>query len=176
MKTILLAHASRYPAMEPTDAVKLLYQNTFGGGHLIRDEAAAIRYLRREYATTPRDAGAPLTEDIGNGLLRVNLAALPENRLEELGQVFLQSAKDWQGTLEDFLPKLALLRELTAAGIFGFSTEALDSYLSDYAQAGYPMVSHSERYRQAYHPAYRVVRAELFAEKNPGRNELHPIC
>lgn len=170
MKTILLAHASRYPAMEPTDAVKLLYQNTFGGGHLIRDEEAAIRYLRREYAAVSPDPSMPLTEDIGSGLLRVNLAALPENRLEELGQVFLQSAKAWQGTLEDFLPKLALLRELTAEGVFAFSPETLDAYLEEYAQVGYPMVSHSESYRQAYHPAYRVVLAELFAEKNPGRN------
>lgn len=170
MKTILLTHATHYPAMEPTDAVKLLYQNTFGGGHLIRDEAAALSYLRREYAATPRDAGKLLTEDIGNGLLRVHLAALPESQLEALGKAFLQSAKVWQGTLEDFLPKLALLREVTAEGAFGFSTEALDSYLSDYAQAGYPMVSHSERYRKTYHPAYRVVLAELFDEKNPGRN------
>lgn len=170
MKTILLAHAKHYPVMEPTDAVKLLYQNTFGGGHLIRDEAAAIHYLRREYSATLRDAGVPLTENIGNGLIRVNLAALPENRLEELGRVFLQSAKDWQGTLEEFLPKLALLREMTAEGVFAFLPEDLDSYLSDYAQAGYPMVSHSEIYRQTYHPAYRVVLAELFGEKIPGRS------
>ena len=170
MKTILLAHARRYPAMEPTDAVKLLYQSTFGGGHLIQDEEAAIRYLRREYAATPRDTGKPLTEDIGNGLLRVNLAALPENRLEALGKAFLHSAKVCQGTLEDFLPKLALLRALTAEGTFGFSSQTLDGYLEEYARAGYPMVSHSERYRQAYHPAYRVVLAELFDEKNPGRN------
>lgn len=170
MKTILLAHAKRYPAMEPTDAVKLLYQNSFGGGHLIRDEAAALVYLRREYATLSPNPNLPLTEDIGSGLLRVNLAALPENRLEELGQTFLQSAKAWQGTLEKFLPKLALLRELTAEGTFGFSSQTLDAYLEEYAQAGYPMVSHSETYRQTYHPAYRVVLAELFAEKNPGRN------
>lgn len=162
VKTILLTHARCYPAMEPTDAVKLLYQNTFGGGHLIRDEAAALRYLRREYAATPRDPAKPLTEAIGNGLLRVNLAALPENRLEELGQAFLRSARLCQGTLEDFLPKLVLLRELTAAGVFGFSAEALDSYLSDYAQAGYPMVSHSDTYRRLYHPAYRVVLEALF--------------
>lgn len=170
MKTILLTHARRYPNMEPTDAVKLLYQNTFGGGHLIRDEASAIRYLRREYAAVSPNPNLPLTEDIGSGLLRVNLAALPENRLEELGQAFLRSAKAWQGTLEDFLPKLALLRELTVEGTFEFSPQTLDTYLEEYARAGYPMVSHSERYRQTYHPAYRVVLAELFDEKNPGRN------
>lgn len=171
MKTILLAHAERYPAMEPTDAVKLLYQNTFGGGHLIRDEEAALRYLRREYANVSADPDMPLTEDIGSGLLRVNLAALPENRLEELGQAFLRSARLCQGTMEDFLPKLEMLREMTREGLLPFSSQTLDSYLSDYARAGYPMVSHSEIYRQAYRPAYRVVLAELFDEKASGKNE-----
>lgn len=162
VKTILLAHASRYPAMTPADGVKLLYQNEFGGGHLIRDEGAALQYLRREYAATPRDPATPLMEAIGNGLVRVNLAALPENRLEELGQAFLRSAKIHQGSLEGFLPKLTLLKDLAQEGAFSFSSTELEDYLRAYAQAGYPMVSHSEIYRRLYHPAYRVVREALF--------------
>ena len=34
---ILRAHAEKYPLMRPQDAVKLVYQNEFGGGHLIVD-------------------------------------------------------------------------------------------------------------------------------------------
>ena len=49
LQDILLAHAKRYPQMRPTDAVKLIYQNEFGGGHLIRDEEAVLNYLRQEY-------------------------------------------------------------------------------------------------------------------------------
>lgn len=162
MKTILLAHGGRYPAMTPADGVKLLYQNEFGGGHLIRDEDAALQYLRREYAATPRAPAKPLTEAIGNGLIRVNLAALPENRLEELGQAFLRSAKIHRGSLENFLPKLATLEALTQEGAFAFSSAELEDYLRTYAQAGYPMVSHSDIYRKLYHPAYRVVLEELF--------------
>ena len=56
LETILFAHAGRYPQMEPTDAVKLIYQNEFGGGHLIRDEDAALRYLRQEYETVVKDS------------------------------------------------------------------------------------------------------------------------
>ena len=47
LETVLKAHAARYPKMEPTDAVKLLYQNEFGGGHLIRDRESWMAYLRR---------------------------------------------------------------------------------------------------------------------------------
>ena len=46
LKAILIAHAKRYPPMQPQDAVKLIYQNEFGGGHLIRDEEACLNYLR----------------------------------------------------------------------------------------------------------------------------------
>ena len=42
LKAILITLAKRYPLMQPTDAVKLIYQNEFGGGHLIRDEQAFL--------------------------------------------------------------------------------------------------------------------------------------
>ena len=30
-------HAEKYPGMKPQDCVKLLYQNTWGGGHMNAD-------------------------------------------------------------------------------------------------------------------------------------------
>ena len=159
---ILKAHAARYPEMEPTDAVKLIYQNEFGGGHLIRDEAACLTYLRREYDSTHRSPALPLWEDIGNGIVRVNLAALTEQRypLDKLGRDFIRSAREHSGTVPSFEAKLALLRTLTENGDFSFSLSELDAYLTGYRAAGFPPVSHSPRYRAAYTPAYRVIRKE----------------
>lgn len=37
LKAVLKAHGARYPKLQIQDAVKLIYQNEFGGGHLIRD-------------------------------------------------------------------------------------------------------------------------------------------
>lgn len=82
LRAILIAHAKRYPLMQPTDAVKLIYQNEFGGGHLIRDEQACLNYLRREYVSVVKDPTVPLYEDIGNGIVRVNLAAVKPEDLE----------------------------------------------------------------------------------------------
>ena len=81
LESVLKKHAKRYPRMEPTDAVKLLYQNEFGGGHLIRDVDACLRYLRAEYESVPKDPAATRQEYIGNGIYRVNLAALTEAEL-----------------------------------------------------------------------------------------------
>ena len=143
--------------MQPSDAVKLIYQNEFGGGHLIRDEEACLNYLRREYASLPKDPAAPLYESIGNGIVRVNLAAVKEEDLEQLGRDFISSAAKHKGTMDCFLKKLDVLRKLTVEGVFAFDTDALDTYLSEYKAAGYPAVSHSEKYRGAYAPAYRIV-------------------
>lgn len=160
LRAILIAHAKRYPLMQPTDAVKLIYQNEFGGGHLIRDEEACLNYLRREYADLEKDQTAPLCEDIGNGIVRVNLTALKEEDLAQLGKAFVDSAAKHKGTLDSFLNKLEVLRTLTAEGVFAFDLDALNSYLSEYEAAGYPAVSHSEQYRQAYKPAYRILRIQ----------------
>ena len=157
LKRVLRLHAARYPLMEPTDAVKLIYQNEFGGGHLIRDEQAFLNYLCREYASVEKDPKTPLYEDIGNGIVRVNLAAVHETDLEQLGRAFLRSAAAHTGTRESFLAKLAVLQQMTAQGQMPFNAAALEAYLTDYGAADYPMVSHSETYRNAYHPAYRIV-------------------
>ena len=157
LRAILLAHAKRYPLMQPRDAVKLIYQNEFGGGHLIRDEETCLDYLRREYATLEKDPTAPLYEDIGNGIIRVNLAALREEDLEQLGKAFIDSAAKHKGTLDSFLNKLKVLQTLTSEGVFAFDLDALNAYLSEYKAAGYLAVSHSPEYRQAYKPAYRII-------------------
>ena len=162
LRAILITHARRYPLMQPRDAVKLIYQNEFGGGHLIRDEQACLNYLRREYANLEKDPTALLYEDIGNGIVRVNLAALREEDLEQLGKAFIDSAAKHKGTLDSFLHKLKVLRMLTEEGVFTFDTNALSAYLSEYKAAGCPAVSHSLKYREVYKPAYRIIRKAYF--------------
>ena len=154
---ILREQAVRYPAMEPTDAVKLIYQNEFGGGHLIRDEQRFLDYLRREYESVQPDPAQMAEEHIGNGMVRVHLAALEPEELEPLGRAFIRSANAHRGSVERFREKLAVLRELTEDGVFSFSMGELEQYLTAYEAAGFPPVSHSGRYREQYRPAYRII-------------------
>lgn len=167
LEQILRSHAKKYPLMQPIDAVKLIYQNVFGGGHLIRDMAACRRILRQEYANTPQEPGAPLLESIGNGVVRVMLKALGGSGydIEQLDCDFVRSSREHTGSLQGFLLKLDVLRKVTAAGAFAFTSEELEAYLEQYKQAGYPMVSHSPQYRQAYRPAYRIVELRLLPEE-----------
>ena len=170
LEELLRQHAARYPQMEPRDAVKLIYQNEFGGGHLIRDPEACGAALQREYEAVTQDGNVPLLEDIGNGVVRVMLRAL-EGRgygIEQLQQDFIRSSREHPGSPERFLKKLDVLRKVTAAGVFSFTQQELEGYLEGYKKAGYPMVSHSDRYRQAYKPAYRIVLRRLLPENLRG--------
>ena len=169
LEQVLRRHARKYPMMQPTDAVKLIYQNVFGGGHLIRDPASCRNALQREYECTPQDPHAPLLESIGNGLVRVMLNAIDANdySIRQLGDDFIRSCKVHKGNLNGFLINLEILRKVTVSGVFGFTLEELDRYLEAYKEAGYPMVSHSEQYHRAYKPAYRIVLESILSKEYP---------
>lgn len=155
---ILREHAARYPLMEPTDGVKLVYQHVMGGGHMISDPEASLKRLKAELEETPSDF-VPLTEDLGNGLVRLNLAAMEASGLtaEGVNRIFVESAREIRGSREDLVKGLEMLRAVCDEGCFAFDRDALEIYLTDYAAKDYPAVSHSETYRAAYEPAYRVV-------------------
>lgn len=161
LSEILRAHAARYPQMSPCDAVKLLYQNEFGGGHIVANEQASLAYLLSEYESARFRKNAPSAEAIGNGYARLYLR--PEQRpyAPLINRIFVLSSKRGGGEVARFEEKLALLRRLTAEGVFPFTGEELSDYLAGYQAAGYPPVSHSVGYRAAYSPAYRVIDARF---------------
>ena len=99
LKAVLKAHGARYPKLQIQEAVKLIYQNEFGGGHLIRDRERFFSMLYREYDSLTFDQGKPLTESIGNGLVRVNLCRLRREQLEPLGERFIAFSVRHQGIL-----------------------------------------------------------------------------
>lgn len=163
LKTILKDHAEKYPLMMPCDAVKLIYQNEFGGGHLIFDSVQSLNYLMAEYQTVVQLKDKPLYEHIGNGIIRVNIAALDSNNLsiQKLNELFVQSSAIVKGSINAFMVKLNILAEIVKMGVFSFNEQVLDSYLKEYVEKGCPAVSHSKEYKQAYKPAYRVVIEDL---------------
>ena len=166
---ILTDHARKYPLMLPTDAVKLIYQNEFGGGHMISDRERALTYLIREYEGLSQ-TDSPLTESIGNGIVRVSLCALDRHGItpKELFDAFVSSAELIRGNIEGFKEKLELLSALTVDGALPFSSRELSGYLDEYSAAGYPTVSHSELYRNTYRPAYRIVLERLLPSIQKG--------
>ena len=161
---ILQTHAKRYPLMTPQDAVKLIYQATFGVGHLLADEET-VRARIAEEMKTMLPAEVPVTENIGGGFVRFHMNGTSIDRMTDLADLaaalFLEAGTHSSGTDEQFSARLDILRTLTADGVFPFGTDELEAYLTEYLAGGLRAVSHSEAYRAAYHPAYRVVSRDL---------------
>lgn len=160
-REIAAAHGKRYPHMEPQDAVKLLYQQEFGGGHLIRDPERALAILKEEWDGIDEadKRKLPSVEPIGNGYARIYLSAV-ENEdisLSHIWRMFVASSETKRGSMERFLKKLQEFPSLAEEGAFSFSPAAAEIYTSEYREGGCPIVSHSEAYKKAYHPAYRVI-------------------
>ncbi len=157
---VLRVHACQYPLMEPADAVKLIYQHVMGGGHMVRDEAESLRRLQAELKETGRRDIA-LAEPLGNGMARMQLGALEKAGLSiwTANRLFVLSAQQVQGNRAKLEAALATLRAACRQGLFGFDLTQLDAYLADYIRSGCPAPGHSDTYRRAYRPAYRVVRA-----------------
>ncbi len=156
---ILAVHAEKYPLMQPCDAVKLIFQSEFLGGHMIKSPEQSLLQLTDEFNMIEKTPGAQLFEYIGNGVSRVNLAALDTEKypLSELNRDFCESANLRRGNMDAFLKKLNFLEAEYPRLEFRFSAEELRGYLEKYRRAGCPAVSHSEEYRIAYRPAYRVI-------------------
>lgn len=154
----LTAQARLHPALGPRDAVKLCYQTSFGAEHLLADPAGARAFLSRELAETPSRPEEALAEPIGPGFCRVNLAAWKARRLPEdwLFRLFLSSSVPVEG---DISPCLRDVSAAAEAGALPFGPEEWNAFLSGYLAGGIRAVHHSETYRLAERPAYRVVNA-----------------
>ena len=159
---ILTSHAAKYPLMQPCDAVKLIYQNEFGGGHLIKDESSSLLRLEEEFSVinSCTYSGNVTAESIGNSHSRLYLSGIDTDKLPlfYFNRIFATSSEMSRGSIEAFITKLDMLLNLSKQqDVFNFSYDDLAAYLDEYSRMNYPMVSHSEIYRRNYSPAYRVI-------------------
>ncbi|NLC67359.1 MAG: hypothetical protein GX754_00935 [Clostridiaceae bacterium] len=186
LEEVLARHINSYPEIQIQDMVKLIYQNEFGRGHFIKDKKASLLKLEQEFSSLKKnlDKGSnesnnahvgELFEDIGNNLVRLNLLPLLTKKcgtgtnpgagnnmpveLSTVNSFFVNTANSISGKKKRFEEKLGIFRKCCKDGLLPFTITEADNYLEDYRAKGYPPVSHSEIYRQAYRPAYRIVDA-----------------
>jgi hypothetical protein len=163
LDTLVGAHVARYPAMRPVDVYKLLYQAAMGNGHLVSAPDALVS-LRREIAEAGEGPAEPLFDPISpDGRLgRVHLRAFRARGLaaDELAMAFARSAETWLPAPAKLAKFCGCLAELAGTRVLPFSVDEVAALVADIEAKGYPVVRHSDAYREAYRPAYRVVDRE----------------
>jgi hypothetical protein len=162
---LLGQHLQRYPCMELADIYKLLHQAALGPGHAVDDSAAARARLEAEVTGLgegPEDLIAdPISPDgkLARIHLRPYLAA--GYGFDILVNAFVQTARDYPSAPDKLVKFCGCLGDLAEAGGLPFPRDEVERYFQSIASQGYPVVHHSERYRDAYRPAYRVVALDL---------------
>lgn len=158
-------HLANYPEMQPKDLLKLLFQRNFGCEHLLPKDVAVLARLKQEWNTVPQNTHQPLTEPLGNGLVRLHLAAAKAQGAspELVARLFCLSAKTPALGMAAMETEIALTLQLCEEGLLPFSKQQMQAELTTWDEQGRPPVSHSATYRAAYQPAYRVVSAAYAA-------------
>lgn len=158
----LLAQCGRYPALRPEDLLKALHQSVFGCGHFVTDEAAGLRLIRQELAALSSSGEAAAVEPLDGGFCRLHLRYLPESGLSPrtLFRLFALSSHPPAGDAAALEEKLACLLALAREGRLPFSHGETARAVRAWRHAGFPPCRHSEAFRRAYAPAYRVIRRE----------------
>ena len=97
ISALVTTQLEKYPQMKAQDIIKLIYQNEFGGGHMIDDPETSLKRLKDEAKQLKNNSF--IEEDIGNDLVRVYLGNAGELELLTLNQLFVYSAKLMNGSI-----------------------------------------------------------------------------
>ena len=142
-----------HPSMEAQDALKLCYQAAFGAEHLLSDVDGARKYFENEFEAVCATQ-EPLYENISDKVCRVNLGAWKREGLcaDWLWKIFLLSGEISADSSKAFAEYVVEAAE---------EIEGFQGFFGEYLKGGIRAVHHSDRYRCAEQPHYRVVKSEI---------------
>jgi hypothetical protein len=165
IQRIIHEHIMRRPEVRAQDIYKLLYQGVFGVGHILSDKAWKVLIEEVNRINLEEHKDDPLIEpvSVNETIVRVNLRQYIKSGgdLKKLLLVMKESAKI-EGNSDIFLQHWSEFKELNSRGVFSFSLEEVE-LLDESIQKDYPEPHHhTEAYRTAYYPAYRVVSKKIF--------------
>ncbi len=154
--SILHSHLARYPEMQVQDIYKLAHQAAMGCEHMAHDPAFAYNWLERELAEMGEGPSEPVFEPISTDgeVVRVHLRPYLSSggNINMLLDAFLRTGNHFHG-------ETGLLEEnwKSAVQICPFSTADMGQFIRKMRTNNYPAVHHSDEYKRAYKPAYRVI-------------------
>lgn len=158
-----------FPKSRLLDIYKSCFQEFMGAEHLVSDRLRVKAYLDEELQTTSLDELMPWYYEpcgVNGQYVRVSIRAIKENLVSEdlLLDAFIRSANsDKRPSVESWRDKWHMI-----IGTIDQMELNLPRYKSDYEfidsilSVGKYAISHSQDYREAYQPHYRIVEKGIF--------------
>lgn len=155
----------QYPLATLQDVYKTCYQDYFGAEHLVSDTAAVSHYLSMEleecYNTDM--SVMPRREPTGfrHRFTRVNLACVVEGEITEkqLLVMFFDAASKDNALGDTWAEEWQKIEGIAIQVCPDWADEPLQANLRMAAKVNHA-VRHSEAFKMAYHPHYRIVKTE----------------
>ena len=124
---------------------------------MVSNQEAAVAYIEREYETVSKNE-APLIELLDGEYSRVHLSCLNDGLTPKtLARLFCLSAKKEEDGKRSLEEKLELVKALVKSGEVPLDADTFDKKLATWRALDFPAIHHSEDFRKAYKPAYRVI-------------------
>lgn len=155
----------QYPMATLQDVYKTCYQDYFGAEHLMNDTAAARQYLHRELDECRNTdmSFMPKSEPTGfrHRYTRINLATVVGGELteEKLLKMFIDAAGKDNAFGDVWSEEWQKIERIALQAFPDWANDPLQAELR-LAAEGKHAVRHSEAFRKAYNPHYRIVRTE----------------
>lgn len=153
----LIKHCQEHPGLEIRDVFKFLYQSAFGCGHFVSSLTEAVDRIRNESHACIEDQGK-LVEALDGEYSRVHLSYMDHGlSAETLGKLFAASAQKERNGISELENKLEIAKELVRENKLPFAADEFEKSVDEWRDSGYPAMHHSDAFRAAYSPSYRVI-------------------
>lgn len=167
LRQLIMGHIIRRPEMEAQDVYKLLYQGVYGVGHILSDRAWDRLIEESESINIDDHQEEPLTEPVSpdGAMIRVNLRPYlrQQMNLEKLYEAMKISA-DIPGDDDKFLGFWQEFKVMVREEKLELSWKNIGEIDLSLSDEGPKPRHHTQVYRMAYYPAYRVVKKQVFHE------------
>jgi len=162
---LIAHHLRRYPRMELADVYKLLHQAAMGSGHAVEDPANARAKLEEELTHLEEGPDDPVADPISpdGKVARIHLRpyVAAGHNVDVLLDAFVHTARAYPAAPDRLERFCACLGDVATVGGLPYARNEVERYVKTIVARGYPVVHHSDAYRTAYRPAYRVVGLDL---------------
>ncbi len=147
--------------LEIQDLFKFLYQSCFGCEHLVSDYSTALRRINDEMKLASLD-DLPGVEELYGDFCRVHLKYLDNSFTpEKLCELFIASSEMQTDGREKLENSLKALISDCENGLIPFDFNDVKKATEKWREEGFTPVHHSDNFRNAHHPAYRVIKNDF---------------
>jgi len=159
LQRILEAQFKMHKDVKVQDMYKLLYQGTFGSEHMLNEKSREIFYEEFEKAEPNKEE--IMIERISPTFFLYRLNIRPykfyNGEKETLFEWFYESSKIKEGRVQDFLTFWNVFKGINQEKNYFLPKEIQDFEKKYIEQKQIPVMHHSEQYKKANNPSYRVV-------------------